>query len=485
MRLTPVNLLFEDSRPGRRTVRTPGADRSAATAGLPSEELREKSVAWPELGELDLVRHFTRLSQRNYAITTNFYPLGSCTMKYNPLVNEAIAAQGAWSGLHPLQDDSTVQGALKVMHDLAADLGEATGLPGVTLHPAAGAHGELTALMVLRAWLDEKGEDDRRTILIPDSAHGTNPASCTLAGFKVVTVKSDDKGLTDMADLRTHLGDHVAGMMITNPNTLGLFEDDIAEICDLMHQAGGKVYMDGANFNAIMGIARPGDFGIDMMHLNLHKTMSTPHGGGGPGSGPICVTAELAKYLPAPAVVETNGKYRLRTPEASIGRVRAFHGNFMVLLRAYSYVKRLGAVGIRRVAENAVLNANYLRVKVRDHWRVPHDRVCMHEFVARPTKEMREAGIHTMDVAKRLIELGYHPPTVYFPLVVNEAIMAEPTETESRETLDRFADAMIQVAKEAIAGEEFLHAAPRNMPVTRVDEAKAVKNPNLRYRSEA
>ena len=484
MRLTPVNLLFEDSRPGRRTVRTPGADHVAATAGLPSEELREKHVAWPEQGELDLVRHFTRLSQRNYAITTNFYPLGSCTMKYNPLVNEAIAAQGAWSGLHPLQDDSSVQGALKVMHDLAADLGEATGLPGVTLHPAAGAHGELTALMVLRAWLDEKGEDDRRTILIPDSAHGTNPASCTLAGFKVVTVKSDDMGLTDMDDLRSHLGDNVAGMMITNPNTLGLFEDNIAEICDLIHKAGGKVYMDGANFNAIMGIARPGDFGVDMMHLNLHKTMSTPHGGGGPGSGPICVTEELTKYLPAPAVIETNGKYRLRTPEASIGRVRAFHGNFMVLLRAYSYVKRLGAIGIRRVAENAVLNANYLRVKVRDYWRVPHDRVCMHEFVARPTKEMREAGIHTMDVAKRLIEMGYHPPTVYFPLVVNEAIMAEPTETESRETLDGFADAMIQVAKEAIAGEEFLHAAPRNMPVTRVDEAKAVKNPNLRYRSE-
>lgn len=485
MRLTPVNLLFEDSRPGRRTVRTPGADPAVATAGLPSEELREKPVAWPEMGELDLVRHFTRLSQRNYAITTNFYPLGSCTMKYNPLVNEAIAGQGAWSGLHPLQDDSSVQGALKVMHDLAADLGEATGLPGVTLHPAAGAHGELTALMVLRAWLDEQGEDARRTILIPDSAHGTNPASCTLAGFKVVTVKSDDMGLTDMDDLRTHLGDHVAGMMITNPNTLGLFEDNIAEICELIHQTGGKVYMDGANFNAIMGIARPGDFGIDMMHLNLHKTMSTPHGGGGPGSGPICVTEELTKYLPTPAVVETNGKYRLRTPEASIGRVRAFHGNFMVLLRAYSYVKRLGAIGIRRVAENAVLNANYLRVKVRDHWRVPHDRVCMHEFVARPTKQMREAGIHTIDVAKRLIELGYHPPTVYFPLVVNEAIMAEPTETESRETLDRFADAMIQVAKEAIAGEEFLHAAPRNMPVTRVDEAMAVKNPNLRYQHEA
>lgn len=479
MRLTPVNLLFEDSRPGRRTMRTPGADRKAAIAGLPSEELRETPPALPELGELDLVRHFTRLSQRNYAITTNFYPLGSCTMKYNPVVNEAIAAQPQWTGLHPWQDDSSVQGALKVMHDLAADLGEATGLPGVTLHPAAGAHGELTALMVLRAWLDEQGQNQRRTIVIPDSAHGTNPASCTLAGFKVVTVKSDDQGLCAVEDLKAHLGDDTAGLMITNPNTLGLFEDNIAEICRLVHEAGGKVYMDGANFNAIMGITRPGDFGVDMMHLNLHKTMSTPHGGGGPGSGPICVTEELAKYLPAPAVVETNGKYRLRTPEASIGRVRAFHGNFMVLLRAYSYVKRLGAEGIKRVAENAVLNANYLRVKLSDHWRVPFDRICMHEFVARPTKAMREAGIHTMDIAKRLIELGYHPPTVYFPLVVNEAIMAEPTETESRETLDAFIEAMIQIAKEATAGESFLHDAPRNMPVTRVDEAAAVKNPQL------
>ncbi|MHC4380342.1 MAG: aminomethyl-transferring glycine dehydrogenase subunit GcvPB [Planctomycetota bacterium] len=481
MRLTPVNLLFEDSRPGRRTMRTPGADRKKATAGIPQDALRSRPVAWPELGELDLVRHFTRLSQRNYAISTNFYPLGSCTMKYNPVVHEAIAGQPCWTGLHPLQDDSAVQGALQLMYELAADLGEATGLPGVTLHPAAGAHGELTALMVLRGWLDERGEDHRRTVLIPDSAHGTNPASCTLAGFKVVTVKSDDRGLTDMDSLREHLNEETAGLMITNPNTLGLFEENIAEICELVHQAGGKVYMDGANFNAIMGIARPGDFGIDMMHLNLHKTMSTPHGGGGPGSGPICVTEELTKYLPAPAVVEANGKYRLRTPEASIGRVRAFHGNFMVLLRAYSYVKRLGAEGIKRVAENAVLNANYLRVKVRDHWRVPHDRICMHEFVARPTKAMREAGIHTMDIAKRLIEKGYHPPTVYFPLVVNEAIMAEPTETESRETLDRFAEAMIEIAAEAVTGDEGLHQAPRNMPVTRVDEAKAVKNPVLRF----
>ncbi len=484
MYLAPVELLFEESRPGRRNWRTPGADRATATADLPAYMVREKAPALPELGELDLIRHFTRLSQKNYAISTNFYPLGSCTMKYNPVVNERIAADPQWYHLHPYQDDDTVQGALELMHDLAADLGEATGLPGVTLHPAAGAHGELTALMVLRAWLDDQGQNQRRTILIPDSAHGTNPASCTLAGFDVVTIKSNDRGLCAVRDLVEHLGDDTAGLMITNPSTLGLFEEDIVKICDLVHEAGGKVYMDGANFNAIMGITRPGDFGIDMMHLNLHKTFSTPHGGGGPGSGPICVTEELTKYLPTPSVVQGSEGFELSTPESSIGRVRGFHGNFMVLVRAYAYIKRLGAEGIKRVAENAVLNANYIRVKVNHHWRVPFDRICMHEFVARPTKAMRDKGIHTLDIAKRLIELGYHPPTVYFPLVVAEAIMVEPTETESKETLDGFIAALIQVAEEATAGEAFLHQTPRNMPVSRVDEAKAVKDPQLCFRCQ-
>jgi glycine dehydrogenase subunit 2 len=484
MYLAPVELLFEKSRPGRRNWRTPGADRATATADLPAHMVREKAPALPELGELDLIRHFTRLSQKNYAISTNFYPLGSCTMKYNPVVNERIAADPQWYHLHPYQDDDTVQGALELMHDLAADLGEATGLPGVTLHPAAGAHGELTALMVLRAWLDDQGQNQRRTILIPDSAHGTNPASCTLAGFDVVTIKSNDRGLCAVRDLVEHLGDDTAGLMITNPSTLGLFEEDIVKICDLVHEAGGKVYMDGANFNAIMGITRPGDFGIDMMHLNLHKTFSTPHGGGGPGSGPICVTEELTKYLPTPSVVQGSDGFELSTPESSIGRVRGFHGNFMVLVRAYAYIKRLGAEGIKRVAENAVLNANYIRVKVNNHWRVPFDRICMHEFVARPTKAMRDNGIHTLDIAKRLIELGYHPPTVYFPLVVAEAIMVEPTETESKETLDGFIAALIQVAEEATAGEDFLHQTPRNMPVSRVDEAKAVKDPQLCFRCQ-
>jgi glycine cleavage system P protein (glycine dehydrogenase) subunit 2 len=479
MNLTPVALLFEDSRPDRRCMRTAGADRDKAIAGLPARELREQPPALPEIGELDLVRHFTRLSQKNYAISTQFYPLGSCTMKYNPQVNEAIAADPAWAGLHPLQDDGEVQGALALMFGLQSDLAEATGLPAVTLHPAAGAHGELTALMVLRAWLEDQDDDQRRTILIPDNAHGTNPASCTLAGFKVATLKSGDNGITDMDDLKAKLGPDTAGLMITNPNTLGLFEENIAEICKLVHEAGGKVYMDGANFNAIMGIAKPGDFGVDMMHLNLHKSFSTPHGGGGPGSGPICVTAELASYLPDPQVIELAAGYALSTPENSIGRVRAFHGNFLVLVRAYAYIKRLGAEGMRRVAEYAVLNANYLRVKLSDHWRVPFDRTCMHEFVARPTREMKDAGVHTMDIAKRLIELGVHPPTVYFPLVVHEAIMAEPTETESRETLDAYIETMIQIAEEAKRGDQALHLAPRNTPVSRVDEALAVKNPQL------
>lgn len=483
MNLTPEPLLFEASRPGRRCTVTAGAARAQAAAGLPAGELRAKPPALPEIGELDLVRHFTRLSQKNYAITTNFYPLGSCTMKYNPIVHEKLAALESFAGLHPWQDDGEVQGALGIMYELQQILAACTGLPEVTLQPSAGAQGELTALMVLRAWLDERGETGRRTILIPDSAHGTNPASCTLAGFQVVSIKTSDTGLCDVADLKEHLGPDTAGLMITNPNTLGLFEENIAEICKAVHAAGGKVYMDGANFNAIVGVARPGDFGVDMMHLNLHKTFSTPHGGGGPGAGPICVTAELGKYLPVPRVVEDEDGYRLDhdRPHA-IGRVRAFHGQFLVLLRAYAYARRLGAEGLRRVAENAVLNANYLRAKVHGKWRVPYDRICMHEFVARPSTEIKERGIKTLDVAKRLIELGFHPPTIYFPLVVPEAIMVEPTETESKETLDAFAAALNQIADEALADPATLTSAPRNTPVERVDEARAVKDPQLCYR---
>jgi len=481
--LAPEPLLFEISRPGRRCARWTGADPERARAGLPEAELRADPPALPEVAELDLVRHFTRLSQKNFGITTNFYPLGSCTMKYNPVVHEALAAEPAFAGLHPLQDDGEVQGALALLHRLQQDLAACTGLPEVSLHPAAGAHGELTALLVLRAWLDDQGESGRRTILIPDSAHGTNPASCTLAGFQVVTIQSSARGLLDVEDLRDHLGPDTAGLMITNPNTLGLFEERIREICDAVHEAGGRVYMDGANFNAIVGITRPGDFGIDMMHLNLHKTFSTPHGGGGPGAGPICVSGELGPYLPVPRIVEEEEGFRL-SEEApkSIGRLRGWHGNFLVLLRAYAYVRRLGAEGLRRVAEHAVLNANYLRVRMRDTWRVPFDRTCMHEFVARPRKEMLERGVRTLDVAKRLIDLGFHPPTVYFPLVVPEALMIEPTETEARETLDAFAEAMERIAREAEENPALLKEAPHTTPVGRVDEARAVKDPHLCFR---
>ncbi|HBF23618.1 MAG TPA: aminomethyl-transferring glycine dehydrogenase subunit GcvPB [Planctomycetes bacterium] len=478
--LTP--LLFETSRPGRRCTTYRGANRDKAIQGLPAGEIRERPPQLPETGELDLVRHFTRLSRKNYAISTCFYPLGSCTMKYNPVVNEALAAESAWTGLHPLQEAGEIQGALAVMARLQNDLAEATGLPGVTLHPAAGAHGELTALMVLRAWLDSCGETKRRTILIPDSAHGTNPASCTLAGFEVVTVKSDNEGLCDLDALANLLDETTAGLMITNPNTLGLFEEGIQEICQMVHKAGGRVYMDGANFNAIAGITRPGDFGIDMMHLNLHKTFSTPHGGGGPGAGPVCVTEELAPFLPGPHVIEDEDGFLLQNPNKSVGRLRNWHGNFLVLLRAYAFIKRLGGPGLKRMAQAAVLNANYLRVQCNKHWRVPFDRICMHEFVARPTKAMKEKGIRTLDIAKRLIDLGYHPPTIYFPLVIPEAIMVEPTETESKETLDAFAGALNQIAEEALRGDSALKQAPATTPVGRVDEARAVKDPNLCFR---
>ncbi len=476
----PIPLLQEESRPGRRCVRYGGADRERAMAGLPKAERRTAPPRLPEIGELDLVRHFTRLSQLNFGISTHFYPLGSCTMKYNPVVQESIAAERGWTGLHPFQDAGELQGALALMHGLERDLATCTGLPEVSLHPAAGAHGELTAMMVLRAWLDERDESERRTVLIPDSAHGTNPSSCHLAGFRVETIPSSSRGLLDLESLQERLGPDVAGLMITNPNTLGLFEEHIHEICDAVHAAGGKVYMDGANFNAIVGMARPGDFGVDMMHLNLHKTFSTPHGGGGPGAGPICVSAELGPYLPVPRVVEEENGFRLDVDRPrSIGRLRSFHGNFLVLLRAYAYLRRLGGVGLRRVAQNAVLNANYLRVAAAEHWRIPYDRTCMHEFVARPTREMSERGIKTLDIAKRLIDLGFHPPTVYFPLVVHEAIMVEPTETESVETLDAFAAALSRIAQEALDTPDVLRSSPTTTPVTRVDEALAVKSPTL------
>jgi len=475
-------LLFEKSRPGHRASRlgpldVPEPDLSV----LPAGSLRSKPPMLPEVGELDLVRHYVLLSKKNTSIADSFYPLGSCTMKYNPVVNDAIAGLGGFREIHPLQDAGRLQGALALIQRLEKTLAEITGLPAVTLHPAAGAQGELTALLVARAHLAKLGETKRTKVLIPDSAHGTNPASAAFAGFDTVEVKSGPDGLVDLADLSAKVGDDTAVFMITNPSTLGLFETKIVEICDLVHAAGGLVYMDGANLNAIMGITRPGDFGVDMMHINLHKTFSTPHGGGGPGAGPICVTETLRPYLPVPRVVEDASGLRLEEdfPD-SIGMLRGWAGNFGVLVRAWAYARRLGAEGVRRVAENAVLNANYLRARLRGTYHVPHDRVCMHEFVCN-TRNQKETGVHTIDIAKRLIDLGYHPMTVYFPLVVSEAMMIEPTETESKETLDAFVEDMLLIAREAKAEPEKLHAAPVTTPVGRLDEGRAVKQPILRY----
>ncbi len=477
-------LLYEKTSPGRRTLRLAPIDvpTKSLDSLLPKNRLRQKPPVLPEIGELDLVRHYTILSSKNTAISNSFYPLGSCTMKYNPVLNEAAAAMPAFRDIHPLQRDEEVQGMLAIYSRVTADLANLTGLPGVTVHPAAGAQGELTALLIAQAYFHEKKELQRTKVLIPDSAHGTNPASCTIAGFTTITVKSGDDGLVDLADLKSKLSPEVAAIMITNPNTLGLFEERIVEITQAMHSNGSLVYMDGANFNAIMGITRPGDFGVDMMHLNLHKSFSTPHGGGGPGCGAVAVSKVLEPYLPAPRVREENGKFRMDwNPPKSIGMMRGYAGNSGVVLRAYTYLRRLGREGVKRVAQNAVLNANYLRAKIRGAFHIPFDRICMHEFIA-TTKLQKENGIKAFDVAKRLIDLGYHPPTIYFPLIVHEAMMIEPTETEAKETLDAFANDMKRIAQEAKDNPDLLHAAPITTPVGRLDEARAVKDPTLCYR---
>ncbi|MAF64164.1 MAG: glycine dehydrogenase (aminomethyl-transferring) [Planctomycetes bacterium] len=473
-------LLYEKSRAGRRTLRLGALDVPAAdTTGLP---LRQSPPDLPQIGELELVRHYVRLSKKNVSIADSFYPLGSCTMKYNPLANEVAATIAGFSEAHPLLDAGRCQGALAVMKRVEEFLAAVTGLPCVTLHPAAGAQGELSALLVANAHFAARGEQARTKVLIPDSAHGTNPASAAVAGLEPVTVSSGKDGLVDVDDLQSKLGTDTAGFMVTNPNTLGLFEPRIAEICEKVHTAGALVYMDGANLNALMGIARPADFGVDMMHTNLHKTFSTPHGGGGPGAGPICVSEELGVYLPVPRVVESESGFHLETdaPE-SIGMLRGWSSNFGVILRAYAYMRRLGPDGVRRVAENAVINANYLRVRLRDAYHVPFDGLCMHEFVA-TTRHQRPGGVHAVDVAKRLIDLGHHPMTVYFPLVVNEAMMIEPTETETKETLDAFVEDMLLIADEARERPESLHDAPLSTPVGRLDEGRAVKEPVLRFR---
>ncbi|QDV35191.1 aminomethyl-transferring glycine dehydrogenase subunit GcvPB [Tautonia plasticadhaerens] len=474
-------LLFETSRPGRRIAVAPPCDVPGRPIDelIPAEHRADAPPPLPELGELDVVRHYTNLSSFNMAIDANFYPLGSCTMKYNPKRNERLANLPGMAGLHPYQDESTLQGMLQLLCELQDDLGEIAGLPAVSLQPAAGAQGELTALMVAASAFRDRGET-RTKVLVPDSAHGTNPASAQLAGFHAVTVKSDARGLVDLDDFKAKLDDEVGVFMITNPNTVGLFDPQIGEIARLLHDRGALLYLDGANMNAILGVVRPGDMGVDLMHYNPHKTFSGPHGGGGPGAGPIAVRGDLAPYLPSPLVGrEEDGTYFLDfdRPKA-IGRVRAFFGNVGVLVRAYCYIRSQGPDGLKAVAQHAVLNANYLLSLVKDAYPVPMGDRCMHEFVASARSMARDRGVRAMDIGKRLIDYGFHAPTVYFPLIVSEALMIEPTESESRETLEAFASALL-----AIAGEdpELLHDAPVTTPISRPDEVAAAKKPILRW----
>jgi glycine dehydrogenase subunit 2 len=479
-----TELLFDLSHKGRRTSFLPACDVPSADINelLPASVRAKAPPELPEVGEIDLVRHFTNLSKKNMSIDTNFYPLGSCTMKYNPKRHERLASLPGIVDLHPLQSDESVQGMLELLWNMQNILAEIAGLDAVSLQPAAGAHGELTALLVASAYFQDRGEK-RTRVLIPDSAHGTNPSSAAIAGFETVTIKSTAQGAVDLEDLRAHLDDRTAVFMITNPSTLGLFEKQIGEITKLLHEHGALVYLDGANMNAILGITRPGDFGVDMMHYNVHKTFTGPHGAGGPGSGPIAVRKQLAPYLPRPIVAKEGELFRLDyDAPKSIGRVRSFFGNVGILVRGYCYIRTLGAKGLREVSENAVLNANYLLARVKAVYDVPHGDRCMHEFVASARQLRREKRISAMDIGKRLLDMGYHAPTVYFPLVVPEAIMIEPTETENKETLDAFADALLTIVGEDA---EMLHQAPHTLAISRPDEVKAAKEPILSWKKPA
>jgi glycine dehydrogenase subunit 2 len=476
-----LELIFEQSRSGRRAWSLPSVEGSVDGL-VPAEHRRDDAPALPEVSERDLVRHYTRLSQRNWAIDVGAYPLGSCTMKYNPKVAEEVAAMPGFAALHPLEDDALTQGALELLGTLERALCNATGMSRLTFQPAAGAQGELTGLLIMRAFHAAQGQK-RHRVIIPDSAHGTNPASVTLAGYTAQEVRSDKRGVVDVDALRDVVDDDVAGLMLTNPNTLGLFERDIQKIQTAIHEVGGLLYYDGANFNSIVGRCRPGDMGFDIVHLNLHKTFATPHGGGGPGSGPLAVSERLERFLPKPVLQLDERTERWHWDDDrpdSIGRIHSFHGNFGINVRAYAYLRSLGPEGLRKVAEGAVLNANYLRVLIESAFPTAYPGACMHEFVA-SAKPLKRHGVRAMDVAKRLIDLGYHPPTVYFPLVVEEALMAEPTETESKETIEGLAEAMLQIAREAETDPDLLHDAPRTTPVRRPDEARAARNLKVRW----
>ncbi|WPC42162.1 aminomethyl-transferring glycine dehydrogenase subunit GcvPB [Clostridium sp. JS66] len=476
-------LIFEVSKPGRVAYTLPKCDVECEVVEnlIPKDMLKTSEVELPEVSEPDVIRHFTLLANKNYGVDNGFYPLGSCTMKYNPKINEDIASNPQFLNIHPYQSEDTVQGALEIMYDLSSKLSEISGMDYVTLQPAAGAHGELTGLMIIKSYHRKRGDLKRTKIIVPDSAHGTNPASANVAGFTIVEVKSDKKGLVDIESLKSVLNDEIAGLMLTNPNTLGLFDSNIKLISDMVHEAGGLVYYDGANLNAIMGEARPGDMGFDVVHMNLHKTFSTPHGGGGPGSGPVGVKERLAEFLPVPVIEKKEEKYTLNYDKPySIGKVKSFYGNFNVIVKAYSYVLTMGAEGLKKASDIAVLNANYIKGKLKNYYNQPIDSICKHEFVMAGLKDAPE-GVSTLDIAKRLLDYGYHPPTIYFPLIIDSALMIEPTETESKETLDGFIDSMIKIAEEARENPEILINAPHNTPIKRLDEVKAARNPVVKY----
>jgi glycine dehydrogenase subunit 2 len=475
-----MKLIYEKSQAGRRGLAIPKPDLPVPP--VPAELARKEPPRLPELAEPEVLRHFTELSNRNFGIDNGFYPLGSCTMKYNPRVNERVVGLPGFANLHPLVDDDAAQGALELEWELQQILLEVTGLDAVSLQPAAGSQGELTGLMLFHAYFADRGEDEqRRKIVIPDTAHGTNPASVTMAGYELTPVRTDARGNVDVDDLRAKVDEHTAGLMLTNPSTLGLFEENIEEIRDIFHGAGALMYYDGANLNAVCGLSRPGDMGFDVVHINLHKTFSQPHGGGGPGGGPIAVRETLAPYLPVPVVVRDGDAFRLDYDlPKTIGKVRAYTGPFGVFVRSYAFMRAWGPA-LREMSEVAVLNANYLLARLREAYDLPYDRLCMHEFVVSARTLKREDGITALDVAKRLMDHGFHPPTVYFPLVVPEALMIEPTETEAKETLDAFVEAMLAIAREAADDPERIKAAPQSRPVRRLDEVRATRHPVVRY----
>ncbi|KQL53564.1 glycine dehydrogenase [Heyndrickxia shackletonii] len=476
-------LIFEITKQGRVGYSLPELDVPETNLGeyLPTDYLRVEEPNLPEVAELDIMRHYTALSKRNHGVDSGFYPLGSCTMKYNPKINEVVARYPGFAHIHPLQDESSVQGALGLLYDLQEHLIEITGMDEVTLQPAAGAHGEWTGLMMIRAYHEANGDTQRTKVIVPDSAHGTNPASATVAGLETITVKSNENGLVDLDDLRSLVGPDTAALMLTNPNTLGLFEENILEMAEIVHSAGGKLYYDGANLNAVLSKARPGDMGFDVVHLNLHKTFTGPHGGGGPGSGPVGVKKELIPFLPKPVIVKKGDEFAFDYDRPqSIGRVKPYYGNFGINVRAYTYIRTMGPDGLQAVTENAVLNANYMMRRLAEYYDLPYDRHCKHEFVL-SGKRQKKLGVRTLDIAKRLLDFGYHPPTIYFPLNVEECMMIEPTETESKETLDAFIDAMIQIAKETEENPEIVQEAPHNTVIKRLDETQAARKPILRY----